>query len=353
MYLNMSTLICVILFLTCCTFENTKENQNNKDITDVPSFNGKIMNSSDNGKSWQTVDQTFSNSSSFQAVGFDNENIMVAINKDSLYMTAKSQSKDWVRKTVDELTIHQPNSKNTAVSSIWSGTKNNYLEVVFGNLYKKDINSATWVPVNKPKDIINISQITEDQAGNVLLACSYGLYLSQDGCKNWIQLLTGRTDDVEILGNEIFVSTLRGVLSSKDLGKTWTSHNIPGSEMAINDNAVAFYTLSVHGDELIAIKNQDKTYLGQSIQISSYSSTNSVWKIHPANSYMKKVPNLTGFAKINNSLFCSYGEGLIVSEDNGVSWKKVLNYVSSSKNTALKVAVNNGVLYCYEIAAGC
>ena len=354
MKIKMMFVTAMLMLFISCTFDNNQGSSPKTETTDVTSFTGKIMTSSDQGKTWQGMQQQLPDHITIQAVGFDNDNIIIAVNKDTIYTVNKNMNEAWKQQSVDELTIHKSINRNTMVGSIWSCGNNQYLEVVFGDLYKKNLKTAQWIPVNKPKNVNGISQITEDEKGNVLLASQYGLFFSQDGCTTWTQILSGRVDDVEMLKDEIFVSSLRGILSSKDLGNNWTSHKTPVSGFGFNDPAsFPFYNLSVQEGELMAIKSQGNPNDNRDAKILSFSSPDRVWSIHDANKYLKNMPNLTGFTKFGNSLYCSFGEGLMVSEDNGISWKQILKYSFTSLNKALKVVVVDGVLYCYEISAGC
>ena len=120
-----------------------------------------------------------------------------------------------------------------------------------------------------------------------------------------------------------------------------------------NQDVTPFYSLSAHDDELIAIKNEGNKNAVNDEKVITFSGTNNIWKIHESSRQLKTLKNLTGFAKANNKLYCSYGEGLMVSENNGATWSKILNYTPSSLNKAIKVTVVEGILYCYEISAGC
>jgi hypothetical protein len=343
--------IAVFTFLSC-SYESLQSNGESQE--DNFSFEGKLLRSLDNGITWESIGQSLPVDSDIRGIALDHNNLYIGFNKDSIFVQSMENKGEWHLEDLDKLTIHQLNDQHKMITGIFSGKSNHYIEVVFGDLYKKEFSSSDWVPVNKPKGIDVISSIQEDVAGNVYLGTSYGLYVSKDGCNTWDQIKSGWISDFEVINDEIFISSVDGLLSSKDQGKSWHLHQLITTSIDVkNTDKKPSYSLLSENNRLISIENEDSHIFPPSVKIQTYLPNEKKWKIHPSNSYIAKLRNITSFVVDDGKLYCSYDEGVLLSEDNGVTWNKVLNYQPMNKNSALMISVFEGVIYCWERGLGC
>lgn len=345
--LNQFFIVVMISIMSC----DQEINYNQKiEPENVPSFSGNVLQSKDGGITWVESAENLPNKN-ISSMATDKTKIYISYNKDSIF-SKNINDNSWKQEDIDELLIDQSNKLNQLGG--FHSTKNNFFaDVVFGKLFRKNRSTSQWQPVNKPDDYNVIAKMKEDNQGNIYAATNYGLYVSKDNCNNWNQVFNlGWVNDFEIFNNEIFISSVQGIMSSIDGGKNWNSQQIVGE--GLNLNKISPCNFKMNNGELMLIKNFNSQDFLPSNKIQKYDLQNRTWNIHIANTYLTNLKSITDVVHFQNKIYCSYADGVVCSKDNGKTWKKMLDYKSKERNAALKIAISEeGIIYCCEVSLGC
>ncbi|MFM2393257.1 MAG: hypothetical protein RLZZ546_1239 [Bacteroidota bacterium] len=319
----------------------------------VVNYEGRLMTSQDAGTTWQNISAGLPEYSTIKDIAFGKSKIYVGYNKDSIFSKDLASTDQWQVEDLDMYMVNQ--SVGKMLSRIFTTNKNIYAEVIFGKLFRKASRShAYWQPLDKPDEYQVISELKEDAKENVFIATSYGLFVSKDDCKSWQHIFKMATVfDFEIIDNEIFVSSNQGIFSSHDMGQNWQAHNLVHDGFKMVNHQANSYKFIATNHELIAIKDYNVRSLLNNIRIQSFNLKEKKWAIHPANNYVGSLPFANSIVIEGNNIYCGYAEGIVLSQDNGKKWTKILNYNAKDNNSALKIIKANGAIYCVEVSGGC
>ncbi len=93
-------------------------------------------------------------------------------------------------------------------------------------LYKTEDGGKTWNIINTSEQIGGASIYTNSADGSVICGNKNGIFVSNDGGKNFKQVLNEEITSLDCLYNKpghIYATSLKGLHISKDMGKTWTT----------------------------------------------------------------------------------------------------------------------------------
>jgi photosystem II stability/assembly factor-like uncharacterized protein len=318
----------------------------NKEVP-VVNYSGNIMVSHDKGLSWKTVDEGLPVDKQVQAISITKDKIYIGFGKNKIYTKANINDAVWKIENLDELYFNKQENGN--LSSFYKTESGLYATSLFGDLYKKSNGKANWIPLKKPKDLHMVTDLKEDKNGDLYLTSDYGLYKFEDHI--WKQIYNqGRLNQVMFLENKIMVSGFNGIYISKDQGANWSQVHHQQSLSTLNLNKEEYVQLSLFQNGIAALRSDDdQTYLNSNsgkfrISIDG----GKTWQTHKADEYLKTLKGVNKVIFQDGRLYCSYDGGIIVSDDNGRTWKTLLAYQKTQQNSLLELFIS-----CYERNFGC
>jgi hypothetical protein len=261
----------------------------------------------------------------------------------------------WTKESLAEALSQHTSKTDNSILGIYSTQPALYVFVVQDGLYKMQRNSRTWAAVEMPLGVFGINDVEEDESGNIYLANETGVYVSADGGQNWkLHFRQGWISSLEVQDGAIIAGGKNGVYRSDDGGVNWTSLPIQ-QEMAFLfvKEGPPTYKVMCSGETLTAIRSESNDMKGRpgKFQISTDGGLN--WQIHPADSYLKNLEDISSILLHEGKIFCSYKGFVICSEDNGNTWKTILQSKNSEPGMSLMLYLSGGVLYCTEGVFGC
>ena len=219
----------------------------------------------------------------------------------------------------------------------------------FGNyqVYRTSDKGYSWertaragLPENKPlnhmvskgSDLLGV--VYESDSDNKLSKVS--LFKSIDKSENWTLVSTGLPVaylyTLAVEGNNLFVSSEKGVYRSTDNGVSWVSANTGLSKVSV-------YTLGIAGDNLLAGTNGG--VFNTTNNGTSWVSSSTGLRAAIVSSIVKKGSDL--FAGVSTDASVNEERikgGLFISSNNGVTWSERITGLTNTDVTSL-VAVGN------------
>ena len=320
-----------------------------------PVFRGKIMQSADWGQSWTDISAGLPEDKRVSTVHIADNEVYMGYDKDQLFSLNGAPVHSWTKESLAEALSQHTSKTDNSILGIYSTQPALYVFVVQDGLYKMQRNSRTWAAMKMPVGVFGINDVEEDESGNIYLANETGVYVSADGGQNWkLHFRQGWISSLEVQDGAIIAGGKNGVYRSDDGGVNWTSLPIQ-QEMAFLfvKEGPPTYKVMCSGEALTAIRSESNDMKGRpgKFQISTDGGLN--WQTHPADSYLKNLEDISSILLHEGKIFCSYKGFVICSEDNGNTWKTILQSKNSEPGMSLMLYLSGGVLYCTEGVFGC
>ncbi|MEY2949035.1 MAG: hypothetical protein RLZZ248_236 [Bacteroidota bacterium] len=315
---------------------------------EVPSFQGQIMQSTDGGQTWQNITDNLPSDMRIISSASNGADILVGINKKTIYRKSTNTPNPWA-----SLTFEGPQMANN-ITGLYPTLSGFYTYVVRDGLYYLPKGSSNWKIVNTPEGLYEVNSFVENQAGHLFIASQNGIYKSKDGGAHWEHIFAQSwMTDLVYQHHTITASGLAGLYKSEDEGQTWQKINLFSelnfSFMKVYDTT---FRLNATSSQLFAIRNDNPMNKDQEGRIQFSEDGGRTWSIHPADQYLKTLPDVQNFTiDQQGHWYCSYSEGIIKSEDGGKTWKAIL--ANKLEDRMLKVWANGGTLWCTATVMGC
>lgn len=349
-----SFLILAIMFLNCGS--TNSDNETNANSDKPYNFDGRVIVSADQGKTWQPLDNLLPQKMDILSVNSDAKTLFIGTEKgDIAKIDLQSQKSLGVENVMNAMPGKTPITENR-VFGIFSAGSGQYAFVNGEGLFRKNEGSDLWRPVNTPEGVHGISKVVEDARGSIYVACQYGLYRSDDNCKTWDRIFKyGYVNNVILHNGSLWVIGINGIHQSADGGKTWsTSENIQKKTglLSNDDNSVHMFE---NNNVLHVFKRNTSTMLNPGPGLAFlYSEDNgTTWKNHPAEKYMKNQTGILDVFLIQNSIYYSTKNCLMRSDDNGVTWKKAIIVPENDRIMSFRVITAGGMMVVVREDNGC
>lgn len=316
-------------------------------------FQGKIMQSVNQGESWESLQDGLSKDINIRSMGIDLNTVYLGTKEAGLY-SRELNNGIWVSENLAETFIHNPFRDQDFVSGIFSVSSGVFVHVSESGLLKKSKEKSMWVPFSTPEEIRYINDVKEDNKGNIYISSQQGIYVTEDNGKTWEQLyMTSWAGNMVLMNNSIIANSEKGVIRSEDQGKTWQRiflNTYDGFHFSENNTS---YNIMTFDNGIAALRSEWPFKSGVSGKFQVSVDGGKSWKLHTADNYLKNLEDVTSVVKHEGKIFCSYKEGVICSDDDGKNWKYLLKYKKDHNGPLLLIRIHNGILYCWEGVFGC
>jgi photosystem II stability/assembly factor-like uncharacterized protein len=321
----------------------------------TPVFHGNIMQSADLGQSWTDIGQGLPEDKRFSTVHIADNEVYLGYDKDQLFSLNGAPVHSWTKEPLVEALSQHTSKTDNSILGIYSTQPALYVFVVQDGLYKMQRNSRTWAAIKMPVGVFGINDVEEDESGNIYLANETGVYVSVDGGQNWkLNYRQGWIGSLEIHKNAIIAGGKNGVYRSDDGGVNWARTPIhQETAFLFVKEGEPSYKVMRSEQALTAIRSEGPSAKGAPGKFQTSVDGGLSWQIHPADSYLKNLEDISSILLHEGKIFCSYKEFVICSEDNGRTWKTLLKGENAEPGTALFLYLSGGVLYCTEGVFGC
>lgn len=352
-----TTLPTILLFWLGCapTIENSPAPIFAEAENATPVFYGKIMQSPDMGQNWTDISQGLPEDKRASAISIADNEVYLGFEKGHLFSLNGAPVLSWEKEKLEAALSHLTVKNEHPVLGIHATKPALYVFVAQDGLYKKRRDSSFWEAVKMPVGVFNANDVEEDESGNIYLANETGIYVSSDGGQNWkLNFRQGWISSLEVQDGAVLAGGKNGVYRSDDGGVNWPALPIQ-QEMAllfVNEGPPS-YKVMRSGKALTAIRSEGNDMKGRpgKFQISTDGGLN--WQIHPADGYLKNLEDVNSILLHQGKIFCSYKGFVICSEDNGNTWKTILQSKNTEPGMSLMLYLSGGVLYCTEGVFGC
>lgn len=311
-----------------------------------------IVISADQGQTWKAMDGNLPDAE-VRSITMNEGQLYVGYSKNEIYTTQIAKTNEWKVEDIEESLIHS-DKVNNGLSALYTIGNEVYATTIFGDIFYKKSTIDRWQPMKKPADHQYIADMKKDSEGNLFVATDYGLYSTNNKGKSWDQVYNlGTLYGFEFVGDNIVVTGNKGIFSSKDKGKTWIkATTVENNTINMRAEEPRYRLLQVGGEVIASRLNNQVIAPGNKFQ--SIKNNGMSWQTHPMDASLAGLQGVDNIEVIGNTLFCTHKDGLARSTDGGKTWVTVLKHTSDAKNmTALGMYVHEGLLYCYEIMAGC
>ena len=181
-----------------------------------------------------------------------------------------------------------------------------------GGIYYLRNSDEMWMPKIVWNEYSVITTLEKNNNGEIFAGCYYGLYLSNDGGNNWIDISNGLAWDKLAYAytiafdssDRIYIGTRDGIYLSDNNGSSW-------SQIGLNSEAV----LS------IAINSKDEIFaLLENSHILTSTDKGLHWKeiLNPETFYIRHI-----FINLDDIIFLSTSDGIYRSNNDGEVFKHI------------------------------
>lgn len=327
----------------------------NGDKIVAATLNGGLFITSDNGNTWNSLNES---PKDIIALDYFGNTIFASIDS-NLYCHSISDSL-WTPIIADSISSPIVTIGSCSTFTL-VGTNN--------SIYSSSDTGSSWKQVNFPDTSILSIKIVDTR---VYVRTIFHLYLSTDTCKNWELIDNGLPDDnllksgaFFVTGGKIYVGTSSGLYVSNNNGNTWSklgldnfileiygeSPNIfVSTSQGVNlskDNGLTFNQINTGLTDPLGLSNINIYSIIKSNNTFVAGSWRGAFLFDPlSNSWKHSVNGLSAefisnTASIGNTLIAgTLHDGIFITEDNGINWKKSNNGFGSLEITALKVFNN-------------
>lgn len=318
-------------------------------------FRGKIMQSADMGQTWTDISQGLPEDNRASAVSIADNEVYLGYEKDRLFSLNGAPVQSWKKEQLEVALSQHTIKRDNPILGIYSTRPALYIFVAQDGLYKMKRNSRSWAAMKMPVGVFGANDVEEDESGNIYLATESGVYVSRDGGQNWdLRLRSGWINSLEVNKDAVLAGGKNGVYRSGDGGANWATSPIhQETAFFFVKEGQPSYKVMRSGKTLTAIRSEGPTAKGARGKFQTSTDGGLSWQIHPADSVLKNLEDITSILVHEGKIFCSYKGFVICSEDNGSTWKTILKSESTEPGTVLVLYIAGGVLYCTEGIFGC
>jgi photosystem II stability/assembly factor-like uncharacterized protein len=320
------------------------------------SFTGKIMRSTDAGRTWQNISNGLPAEIMIQGASADKDVVYLGHSKAHIYTFGK-EPQQWQTENLKELFISSTSEYVNQVTGIFQGSTSIFGYVSQEGIFKKKNGTSHWVPLKTPETVLFVQDLVENTEGMIFISSLDGIHMSRNDGKTWERIYNqGWTGSMYLADNTLIASGQNGIVRTIDNGKTWQKVSISEGKPIFNFSEQTHYSfkLMTLGHQIGVLRNDNpQQYAGEGrVQVSD--DQGATWKKHPADEYLRNLKYPTSLLMHKNKLYCSYEDGVIVSADNGKTWKTILTYQNSLENNqAITLLQSGDVLYCITTSVGC
>lgn len=313
------------------------------------------MQSADLGQTWTDISAGLPKDQRVSAVSIADNGVWLGYEKDQLFSKIGAPVHSWTKESLAEALSQHTSKTDNSILGIYSTQPALYVFVAQDGLYKMQRNSRTWAAVKMPLGVFGINDVEEDGSGNIYLANETGVYVSSDGGQNWkLHFRQGWIGSLEIHKNAIIAGGKNGVYRSDDGGVNWARSPIhQETAFLFVKEGEPSYKVMYSEQGLTAIRSEGPSTKGAPGKFQISTDGGLSWQIHPADSFLKNLEDVSSILLHEGKIFCSYKEFVICSEDNGSTWKTLLKGENAEPGTTLFLYLSGGVLYCTEGVFGC
>lgn len=314
----------------------------------APVFEGQIMQSTDGGKTWHNTSANLPEGMRLISAVSSETEIMVGVDKGKVFKKSLGNAQQWER-----LTFEGDQTANN-ILGLYPTPSGFYTYVIRDGLYHLKRGGQRWEKLSTPEGLYDLNSVTEDQGGNLYIASQNGIYQSQDGGMTWKHNFTQSwMTEIIFQHQSLIASGQSGIFRSEDQGQTWKKVQLfPELNYSFMKMYDTTFRLSATTSRLFAIRNDNPINKNKEGRIQYSEDGGRTWAVHPADEYLKQLPDVQNFTIDGNGhWYCSYSEGIIKSENQGQTWMAVLS--NPLEDRMLKIWSDGDILLCSATVMGC
>lgn len=354
--------LCVnfLLLLTLgCSEGDLQSKTNNPPLanSNVNKFEGRIMRSVNEGKSWEDISDGLPKNLNINAVLVASGQAFIGSAKSELYVNQSAPRNTWLTENLREMYIHKTDNTGYSVVGIFETSTAYYACVIYDALYKKTKGHNQWIPIKLPTGLNVVNEVKEDHHGNLYITGQHGVYLSSNNGDHWKHIFNqGWAQDIVLQNDLIIISGVGGLHRSNDMGKSWTTLSIAkpnANNLLVDRDKDHSYQLFTLGKDLAIVRSDypNKNAGNGKLQVSSDGGL--TWHNHTADKALQKLEGITNITLHNGVLHCSSIDGINASADGGHTWFPVLQYENNKPNMGIQLYSDGKVFYAIEQNIGC
>jgi hypothetical protein len=325
--------------------------------TKVNKFQGKIMRSVDDGKTWDDISEGLPQNLNINAVLVSSGQAYIGSSKSELYVNQSAPRNTWLTENLKEMYIHKTDESGYSVVGIFETSTAYYANVIYDALYKKIKGSNQWIPIKLPTGLNVVNEVKEDHHGNLYITGQHGVYISNNNGMQWTHIFNhGWIDNIVLQNDIIVISGIGGLHRSENMGKTWSKLSIAkpnANSLIVEKDKDHNYQLFTLGKELAIVRSDypNKNAGNGKLQVSSDGGL--TWHNHTADIVLQKLEGISNVTLYNGILYCSSIDGINSSADGGHTWYPVLQYKNNQPNMSIKLYHDGKTFYAIEQNMGC
>lgn len=324
-----------------------------KEAQEVPVFEGVVMRSLDQGKSWSSFDTNLRPGMEVNAAHAVNGQLYLTDQTRLLSSVADRKAEGWSLDQIFHSWLAQDKEGTRAISDVYSTATRLFVFLPGEGLYWRPLQGGQWKQFPMLSGIAVVRAVVELPGGELFIGTNHGVYSTADEGKNWAPRFTNRfVISLLYSGTTLYAGCSGGFFQSANGGKDWTRVSLevdrdPGFK------GHSDYTITQYGSQWLLQRvdaHQDGNQPGR-FQLSD--DGGKTWKVHPADETLRKNLHLSNVLEQDGKIFMADRSGIKMSEDKGKTWKQVLQRDEKIRNTTLQLLESNGIWYVVSVRLGC
>lgn len=349
-------LLSIMLFVNCSSVSKEADTTH-QDNTKPVDFTGKLLLSNDQGNTWASLDTYISKDMNIISLFAEGETLSLGSENGLIHNIDLESPKMATTENVMTVVINKNPVKENWVSEIFTLSSGHYTHVYGEGLFRKDSGSALWQPIIIPEGIHGISKMTEDTQRNIYLACQYGVYKTMDQCKTWNRVFTlGFANDIIFHNETLWIVGNHGIHQSNDQGKTWSNVSNVQNMLDWHNNDSNSIRIFENENKLFVLKRNVENSMMQAdtgCALIFSDDNGKTWKHHELDKYLKSQNGVRNVFFQQGKYYYTTKNALMKSEDQGVTWKNILNVPDTENNMSFRVLIAGDKLIVSKENFGC
>ncbi|MCX6148351.1 MAG: hypothetical protein NTW25_14040 [Candidatus Kapabacteria bacterium] len=326
-------------------------------FTFVSSKNNGIYYSSNLGKSWNKITHQLVSKKSFKSLYVHKNTIYACTFGNDIY-TSIDNGLNWnllkIENFIDDFNTISSNNFQVVI-----GTKGN-------GIYKSTDDGISWQ--NKNCSNLRVSNIMNSNTELYVIAESSlyysGVFYSSDNGLNWINrgLHKENISSLAVYENEVYALSQNALFYSSNKGISWEKIEIPNI-YTIDKSSKCYNTIKKINNKIYLLLNTNG-YLNNDFAFYISSDNGKYWITHSQSEDLKNV--FYDVTVRDSNIYLGYNYGVIISNDEGKTYKKVILSDFSRVNTIafndkigligtndnLQISKDNGKTWMYKAFRG-